>query len=85
VVGFINALSDRVLTAYIPLLEVIPAYKNQGIGTILVERMLEKLQNYYMIDLLCDKNLQAYYSNKGMIKASGMMKRNYRHQSGIQV
>ncbi|TCZ80257.1 GNAT family N-acetyltransferase [Paenibacillus albiflavus] len=85
VIGFINALSDQVLAAYIPLLEVIPAYKNQGIGTILVERMLEKLQDYYMIDLLCDEELQAYYTKRGLIKASGMMKRNYQNQSGIQV
>lgn len=32
VVGFINAISDGVLTAYIPLLEVLPDYKNKGIG-----------------------------------------------------
>ena len=33
VVGFINAISDKVLTAYIPLLEVIPEYQKQGIGS----------------------------------------------------
>ncbi|GAB6988760.1 GNAT family N-acetyltransferase [Paenibacillus pini] len=85
VVGFINALSDQVLTAYIPLLEVTPAFKNQGIGTQLVERMLEQLKDYYMIDLLCDADLQDYYSQKGMIKAAGMMKRNYNNQSGKNI
>ncbi|MCR8641999.1 GNAT family N-acetyltransferase [Paenibacillus sp. N1-5-1-14] len=80
VVGFINAISDKVLSAYIPLLEVIPDYKNQRIGTQLVEKMLEQLNEYYMIDLLCDIKLQDYYMNKGMIKATGMMKRNYRNQ-----
>ncbi|GAF06599.1 hypothetical protein JCM16418_567 [Paenibacillus pini JCM 16418] len=84
-VGFINALSDQVLTAYIPLLEVTPAFKNQGIGTQLVERMLEQLKDYYMIDLLCDADLQDYYSQKGMIKAAGMMKRNYNNQSGKNI
>ena len=40
VVGFINAISDGVLTAYIPLLEVLPAYQGQGIGATLVTRLL---------------------------------------------
>ena len=31
VVGFITAISDGVLSAYIPLLEVLPAYQGQGI------------------------------------------------------
>lgn len=82
VIGFINALSDQILTAYIPLLEVVPQYQNQGIGTKLVEKMLEQLEDYYMIDLLCDIELQGFYMKKGMIKANGMMKRNYKNQSG---
>lgn len=81
VVGFINALSDKVLTAYIPLLEVIPEYQNQGVGTKLVEIMIEQLADHYMIDLLCDHELQDFYLNKGMKKAVGMMVRNYKHQS----
>src|SRR6187401_2213364 len=49
VVGFITALSDGVLCAYIPLLEVLPAYQKRGIGQALVERMLERLKHLYMI------------------------------------
>lgn len=30
VVGFITTISDGVLSAYIPLLEVLPAYQRQG-------------------------------------------------------
>lgn len=37
VVGFINAVSDQVLSAYIPLLEVVPEYQGKGIGGKLVE------------------------------------------------
>ena len=36
VVGFINAISDGVLTAYIPLLEVLPEYQGKGIRIIQV-------------------------------------------------
>ena len=32
VVGFITAITDSVLAAYIPFLEVLPAYQHQGIG-----------------------------------------------------
>src|SRR5215469_10724428 len=32
VVGFVNMLSDGVLTAFIPWLEVLPDYQGQGIG-----------------------------------------------------
>lgn len=38
VVGFINAVTDKVLSAYIPLLEVLPAYKNKGIGSELIKK-----------------------------------------------
>jgi hypothetical protein len=32
VVGFVNMLSDGVLTAFTPWLEVLPGYQEQGIG-----------------------------------------------------
>ena len=80
-VGFINAISDGVLSAYIPLLEVLPEYQNSGIGKELVTRMLNSLKNLYMIDLLCDEELQEYYAKLGMKKAIGSMLRNYDHQN----
>ena len=43
VVGFITAISDGVSAAYIPHLEVLPAYQGQGIGSELVRRMLTSL------------------------------------------
>lgn len=82
VVGFITAISDGVLSAYIPLLEVLPDYKNKGIGKELVKRMLNELSDHYMVDLMCDPELQAYYEKFDMQKASGMVVRNYNFQSG---
>jgi ribosomal protein S18 acetylase RimI-like enzyme len=84
VVGFINAVSDGVLSAYIPLLEVLPEYQNQGIGKKLIQLLLEELKDIYMIDLMCDKELQPYYEKVGMVKAKGMISRNYKCQSGRQ-
>lgn len=82
VVGFITAISDGVLSAYIPFLEVLPEYKNKGIGKELVTRMLEELKDIYMIDLCCDEDLVPYYEQFGMMKASAMVLRNYKMQSG---
>lgn len=82
VVGFITAISDGVLSAYIPLLEVLPAYKNKGIGKELVNRMLKELDDIYMIDLCCDDDLVPYYDKLGMIQTNGMVLRNYNRQSG---
>ncbi|RBP93050.1 acetyltransferase (GNAT) family protein [Cytobacillus firmus] len=84
VAGFITAISDGVLSAYIPLLEVLPEYQQQGIGQKLVTRMLEELDGIYMIDIMCDPAMQKYYERFGMIKSSGMVQRNYQNQSGKQ-
>lgn len=82
IIGFITAISDGVLAAYIPFLEVLPEYQGKGVGSELVSRMFEELKDYYMIDLLCDENLQPFYEKLGMSKATGMMMRNYENQSG---
>lgn len=82
VVGFITAISDGVLSAYIPFLEVLPEYKKKGIGKELVNRMLKELDDIYMIDLCCDDDLVPYYDNFGMTKTNGMVLRNYKMQSG---
>ncbi len=85
VVGFITAISDGVLSAYIPFLEVLPEYKNKGIGKELVKRMLKELDDIYMVDLCCDDDLVPYYEKFGMIKSNGMLVRNYEMQSGNSI
>jgi len=82
VVGFITAISDGLLSAYIPFLEVLPAYRGRRIGQELTRRMLDNLTRLYMVDLLCDPELQPFYARLGMKAASGMMLRKYERQSG---
>ena len=82
VVGFATAISDGVLSAYIPLLEVLPEYQHQGIGQELMRRMIAALRSLYMIDLLCEPDLQPFYEQVGMRKADGMLIRNYDRQNG---
>ena len=51
VVGYINAISDGVLTAFIPWLEVHPDYQGQGIGTELVNRLVAQLEGLSLIHI----------------------------------
>ncbi|KKW17145.1 MAG: GCN5-related N-acetyltransferase [Candidatus Magasanikbacteria bacterium GW2011_GWA2_50_22] len=82
VIGFITAISDRVLSCYIPFLEVLPAYQGRKMGQKLVRKMLQKLKSVYMIDLMCDKKLQGFYKRFKMQPSTGMISRNYKNQSG---
>lgn len=81
-VGFINAISDKTLSAYIPLLEVLPQYQNQAVGKELLKKMKEKLHRYYMIDASCDDDIVPFYSRAGFSKSNAMIIRNYENQNG---
>ncbi len=81
VVGFVTAISDGVLAAYIPLLEVLPSWQGRKIGSTLMTQMLNTLSNFYMIDLLCKTETQPFYEQVGMVKARGMIVRHYERQS----
>ena len=82
IVGYITIISDGVLSAYIPLLEVIPAYRNRGIGSQLLKLALKELDNFYMIDLVCDDERVSFYEKQGMTKWTAMLWRNYKKQTG---
>lgn len=75
VVGFITAVGDGVLASYIPLLEVLPDYRGRGIGTELVRRLLERLRDRYMIDLVCDEDLVPFYERFGLTRYGAMIER----------
>jgi len=79
-VGFINALSDGVFYAYIPLLEVLPEYQGQGIGKELVGRMLETLRGMYAIDIVCDESVAPFYAAMDFRRCNAMIRRNYTNQ-----
>ncbi len=82
VVGYITAISDGILSAHIPLLEVLPRYQGHGIGARLVRRMLDRLRHLYAVDLLCDPELMPFYVQFGMQQSTAMLMRNYDRQSG---
>ena len=84
VVGFITAITDHISCAYIPHLEVLSEHQGQGIGSELVRRMVERLRGLYMVDLLCDPDVQPFYERGGFRRATGMCLRNYDRQSGVE-
>jgi len=75
VVGFVTALSDGVLSGFIPLLEVLPAYQGQGIGRALMTRILDRLGHLPNVDLLCDPDVVPFYEHFGMKPTGGMVLR----------
>ncbi|MCB9914031.1 MAG: GNAT family N-acetyltransferase [Planctomycetes bacterium] len=84
VVGFVNALSDGVLSAYVPLLEVLPEWRGRGIGRALVERILAACEDLYMTDLSCDPGLVPFYEALGLARGTAMLRRRYDRQSGVR-
>ncbi len=84
IVGFVYAISDGVLSAYIPLLEVLPEHQGHGLGSRLVKDILAQLDDLYMIDLVCDPELEKFYKPHGFTMLAGMARRNYANQSGAK-
>ena len=76
IVGFVTAISDGVLAAYIPLLEVRQEWRGKGVGSELVLRMLAALEGCYMVDVVCDPDLIPFYERFGLVPLAGMGRRN---------
>jgi GNAT superfamily N-acetyltransferase len=72
VVGFVTALTDGVLSGFIPLLEVLPTYQGQGIGQALMTRVLDRLGQLPNVDLLCDPDVVPFYERFGMKPVGAM-------------
>jgi ribosomal protein S18 acetylase RimI-like enzyme len=80
VVGFISAIADDVMAAFIPTLEVLPAYRRQGIATELIRRVLDHYSDYHSVDLVCDADLVPFYERLGATQLPGMA---WRHRSAV--
>jgi predicted N-acetyltransferase YhbS len=76
VVGFVTAISDGVLAAYLPLLEVRREWRGRGVGSELVRRILAELEGLYMVDVVCDAHLVSFYQRFGLVPLAGLARRN---------
>lgn len=72
IVGFVTAVGDGALAAFIPFLEVLPAYRGRGIGRELLRRVLGRLGPRYSVDLVCDPDLVEYYRAAGFDRLDAM-------------
>jgi len=75
VIGYVTALTDGVISSFIPLVEVLPAYQGRGIGQGLMTRMLERLSHLPNVDLLCDPDVMPFYERFGMKPCVGTVLR----------
>ena len=73
VIGFVSVLGDGFSVAFISLLEVLPPWRGQGIGTTLMERMLARLGDRAAIDLVCDEDVVRFYERLGGIAGRAML------------
>ena len=66
VVGFVNAISDGALSAFVPLLEVLPSYRGRGIGRSSSQRLLAELKDLYPSTSFAIRNFVPFYERFGM-------------------
>jgi len=73
-IGTGRVISDGVINAYICGIGVEAAYRNRGIGTGILNRMVEKCTSKKLhIQLFCEEHLKSYYETKGFsVFAIGM-------------
>lgn len=64
-VGFARVISDHIFHAYIEDVMVHPNYQRQGIGQLLVSRLLEALPDIGTITLFCREKLVPFYETQG--------------------
>ena len=66
-IGYIDCISNGVTDAYIQDLMVRPDYQGKGIGTKLMNMMIDYLKDnhIYMISVLFDESLKSFYEKFG--------------------
>ncbi|MBA2382937.1 MAG: GNAT family N-acetyltransferase [Chloroflexi bacterium] len=75
VVGFVTAIGDGVLAAFLPFLEVLPSWHHRGIGSELVRLVLAELEPRYVVDLVCEDDVIPFYERLGFERYGAMIRR----------
>jgi len=81
-VGYVRAISDGFYSAFVPELEVLPEYQGMGIGTTLLNNLLDELDTFYSVDAASDDEFVGFYRRFGFTHGNGMMIRRYQNQAG---
>lgn len=66
-IGYVDCVSNGLTDAYIQDLMVHPSFQGRGIGTQLMNRMIDYLscKQIYMISVVYDESLQSFYKKFG--------------------
>jgi ribosomal protein S18 acetylase RimI-like enzyme len=71
-VGFVTAITDGVMNAYISLAEVLDEYQGRGVGSEMMKIVIRRLKGHYCIALLTDPDKDGFYSKLGFSQIHGM-------------
>lgn len=69
-IGLANAISDGFLVVYFPHLLVHPNYHRKGIGSRLMDVMLEKYKDFHQKMIVADDKALEFYKSKGFALAN---------------
>ena len=76
-VGFLTAVSDGAMHAFISLLEVLESHQNKRIGKHLMELAISNFKGYYDIVLITDQDKGEFYKKSGFKEIYGMHIRDF--------
>jgi ribosomal protein S18 acetylase RimI-like enzyme len=76
-VGFLTAISDGAMHAFITLVEVLESHQRKGIGRRLMELAISNFKGYYDIVLITDPDKGEFYKKSGFKEIYGMHIRDF--------
>ncbi|MDP7017883.1 MAG: GNAT family N-acetyltransferase [Pirellulaceae bacterium] len=68
-IGLCNALSDGHLVVYYPHAVVMPEFQRLGVGSAMMNRMMEIYQGFHQHVLVADGDAVAFYEKCGFVRA----------------
>ena len=76
-IGFLTAISDGAMHAFISLVEVLESHQGKGIGKHLVGLATSHFKGYYDIVLITDRDKGSFYKKLGFSEIYGMHIRDF--------
>ena len=79
-VGFVTAISDGAMHAFISLVEVLETHQGKGIGSHLMRRVVDYFKGYYDIVLITDPDKALFYKKHGFHEVYSMYIRDFKYE-----
>lgn len=76
-VGFLTAITDKAMHAFITLIEVLKTHQTQGIGSHLVKLAISHFRGCYDIVLITDPDKAKFYKKFGFTEIYGLHIRDF--------